>query len=46
MTANIHALLQFPDLSEEQIQAIGRNALRLLPHLSERLAGVGAKIAR
>ena len=39
---NLHALLGFPDLTEEQLQAIGRNVLRLMPHLGNRLPSATA----
>ena len=42
---NLHALLGFPDLTEEQLQAIGRNVLRLLPHLGNRLQSGTAALA-
>jgi predicted TIM-barrel fold metal-dependent hydrolase len=39
MDANIEALLGFTGLSSEQVQAVGRNALSLLPKAAARIAG-------
>ncbi len=45
LVENLHALLAFPDLTEEQLQAIGRNVLHLLPHLGDRLQPGAATLA-
>ena len=42
MEANIEALLAFRGLTSEQIQAVGRNALRLLPKAATRITSAGA----
>ena len=39
MNANLAALLSYPGLSREEVEAIGRNALRLFPAAAKRLQG-------
>jgi predicted TIM-barrel fold metal-dependent hydrolase len=40
MNTNLRALLDFPDLTSNQLQTIGRRALELFPSVKERLATI------
>ncbi len=45
MVENLQALLQFSDLSEGEIQWIGRNALRIFPSIGKRLGDTADQAA-